>query len=204
LKGEISLDSIENLTVNEYLKKLAAPNFPGPASGSAAATAAAMAAALLEMSCEVTLNKDEQKSNLKECLKNAAAIRNHCLFLATEDMQAYAEVVKAAKLKKEFPEEYEIAMKNATDTLLSIVKNCESLLTQIEQAACICYIKVLGDLGGGAFLAEAAAAAAKQGVEINIHLLKDDDYKKNALESVRQSYKNCSETKDRIVATMAT
>jgi len=199
-RGAISLYSIDSLTVSEYLEKLAAPNFPGPASGSAAATVAAMAAALLEMSCQVTMNKDEQQRNLPKFLKTIEVIRKNCLYLATEDMKAYAEVVRATKSKKEFPDEYEVAMKNATEPLVSIVKNCDSILVRIEQVVSTCYIKVLGDLGGSAYMAEAAAAAAKQGVEVNLKLLYDKSYKKNVLNSVRESYRHCSETKDRIVA----
>lgn len=188
------------MTVNEYLEKLAAPNFPGPASGSAAATVAAIAAALLEMSCKVTINKDEQKRNLMKPLKNIEAIRKHCLSLATEDMKAFAEVIRTTKSKKESPDEYEAALKNATETLVAIVKNCDSILTQIERLVNTCYIKVLGDLAGSAYIAEAAAAASKQGVEFNLQLLHDEHYKKNVLSFVRESYRNISQTKDRIVA----
>ncbi|MDP4128023.1 MAG: cyclodeaminase/cyclohydrolase family protein [Bacillota bacterium] len=197
----IHLYSIDNLTVNEYLEKLAEPNFPGPASGSAAATIAAMAAALLEMSCEVTMKKDEQQSNLMETIKDMKEMRKHCLFLATEDMTAYAEVVRAMKAKKESPEKYEEAMKNATDTLVAIVKDSHSILTQIEKVIKTCFIKIWGDLAGSTYMAEAAAAAAKQGVEINLRLLHDERYKEEVQNLVLESYRNCAETKDRIIAT---
>lgn len=195
--------TIDNLTVHEYLEKMAEPSFPGPAAGSAAATTAAMAAALLEMACEVTMKKDEQKRNLAKTLKDIQDIRKHCLALATEDMKAYAEVVKATKSKKEFPEEYEVAMQKATDPLVAIVKNCNLILTEIEQVAKVCFVKVLGDLTGSAYMAEAAAAAAKGGVEVNLHLLHDEQYKENVLKVVGESYRNCYETKGRIIATIA-
>lgn len=202
-KGEFSLYSIDSSTVDEYLEKMAAPSFPGPASGCAAATSTAMAAALLEMSLEVTMKKNEQHRNLEESLKDIETIRKRCLILATEDMKAYAEVVKASKSKKEFPDKYQDAMKNAIDPLVSIVKNCELILTQVEHVVNICYIKVLGDLVGSAYMAEAAAGAAKYGVEVNLKLLHDNSYKNDVLNIVRESYRNSSEIKDRIVAAQA-
>jgi formiminotetrahydrofolate cyclodeaminase len=195
--------SIDSLIVSEYLEKMAEPGFPSPVGGSAVATSAAMAAALVEMACKVTMNKDEKKRNLMEPLKNVEAIRKHCLFLATEDMKALSEVIRVAKSKNEFPDEFEVAMKNATDTLVSIVRDCNSILTQIEQGANTWYIKVLGELAVSTYMAEAAAAAAKRAVEVNLHLLRDENYKKDVLNVINESYRKSSETKNRILAAMA-
>lgn len=162
-----------------------------------------MAAALLEMSCAATVKKDVQKRSLTDTMKAMEAVRKHCLFLATEDMRAYAEVVRAAKSKKEFPDLYEAVMKSATDTLVSIVKNCESILKQTEEVVGHCYAKVLGDIAGSAYMAEAAAGASKQGVEVNLRLLRDEHYKNEVLGIVRESCQNCSEAKNRILAAMA-
>jgi formiminotetrahydrofolate cyclodeaminase len=114
-------------------------------------------------------------------------------------MRAFADVIKASGSRGEFPDKYETAMKNATDTLVAILKNCESILTEIEHVFKIAYPKVLGDLAGGACLAEAAAAASKLGVEVNLGLIQDEEYRKRMLSFVRESYKNCVETKSRIV-----
>jgi len=140
---------------------------------------------------------------LAPSLKEAAAIRKHCLYLATEDMKAYAEVVSAAKAKQELPDRYEVGMQKATDTLAAIVSNCQALLKLIESLVEISYVKVLGDLGGSAHLAEAAAAAAKQGVQVNLGLVQDELYKKNVLTAVLESYKNSSAAKERIIAAIA-
>lgn len=197
------MDKIANLTVNDYLNKLAAPVFPGPAVGSAAATTAAMAAALVEMSYAITLKKDmKQLENLEAFIKELTDIRRLCLAIATEDVLAYGEVVKAAKLKKESPTEFERAMKRATDTLVAIVKNCESILTNIEQVVQTCYEKVLGDLAGSAFLAEAAANTARAGVEVNLQQISDQNYKKGVTASVQKSYKKCLAIKEKIIAKM--
>ena len=56
--------NIRNLTLEEYLEKIAEPSFPGPASGSVCATAAAMASAVVEMSCKASIKKDPQNQLL--------------------------------------------------------------------------------------------------------------------------------------------
>jgi formiminotetrahydrofolate cyclodeaminase len=200
LEGDDFLYSIDDLTVTEFLKKMSEPGFPRPLSGSAMAMTAAMAAALLEMGYRVTMKRDETKSYLVESLKNIEAVRRHCLYIANEDMNAFPEVMKAAKSKKEFPEEYETAVKNATETLAAIVKDCSIILTQLEQFAGVCHKPVLGDLAGSAYMAEAAGTAAKRVVEINLRMVRDEEYKRNTVDSVNENYKNILEAKDRIIA----
>jgi len=196
-----SLETIANLTVKDYLAQLAAPVFPAPAVGSAAATTAAMAAALVEMSSEITRKKDrKQEKELGKLIEELQTIRQHCLALATEDMAAYWEVVQANKEKEEFPAAHEAAMKKATDTLVAVVKDCEFILTSIEELIPTCYKKVLGDLLGSTYLAEAAANTARRGVEINLQVINDQNYIKEAAASVRDSYQKCCEAKEKIIA----
>jgi formiminotetrahydrofolate cyclodeaminase len=199
-KVEMDLDQIDCLTVHEYLEKLAAPDFPGPASGSAAATVAAMAAALLEMSCKVTIRKGGE--DIPISLKHIEEVRNQCLALATDDMKTLAEVVKAANSKADFPDEYEEAMKNATNTLVSVVKNCEMILKGVEQFFHLSNKRVLGELAGSAMMAETAAAAAKYGIKINLSFIHDDIYKENVSAIVHESYQNSTEMKQRIERTI--
>jgi formiminotetrahydrofolate cyclodeaminase len=195
-KVEMAIDQIENLTVHEYIEKLAAPDFPGPASGSAAATVAAMAAALLEMSCKVTIKKGGK--NIPISLKQIEDVRNQCLALATEDMKKLSRIVKAAKSKTDFPDEYEEVMKGATNTLVSIIKSCEIILTGVEQFFLLSNKRVLGELAASANMAETAAASAKHGVKENLSLIQDELYKEKVWAIVRESYQNSTEMKQRI------
>lgn len=191
------MERVDDLMVHEYLEKLADPRFPGPASGSAASTVAAMAAALLEMSCKVTMKKVE--GNIPIALKEIEEIRHHCLALATEDIMVLAEVVQAAKSRKEEPKKYESAMRNATDPLVSLVKNCEFILRQIERLIPICNKRAVAELIGSTYMTEAALASAKLGVEVNLHLLHDENYKEIVQDIIKTSYSNCIEMKERIM-----
>lgn len=194
------MDRVDDLAVYEYLEKLAAPDFPGPASGSAVATVAAMAASLLEMAYKVTIKKGAE--HIPISLKDIENVRHQCLALATEDMKALEEVVKAAKLKAAFPDQYEKAMRNATEPLVSIVKNSETILTWIYQFIHVANKRVLGELVGSAHMAEAAAAAAKDGAEVNLTFIQDESYVKKVRTIVRESYRNSMEMKQQIQSIM--
>ena len=195
------MENIECLTVKDFLVQIALPTFPGPASGSVSATTAAMAASLLEMGIKITMRKDEKQCSLAKNLDYIENIRAQCISLATEDIEAYQEVIKASKSRKTHPEEFEVAMKNATETLVAIVRYSNIIITELEHLINTSYIKVLGgDLGGSAYMAEAAAAAAKLGVEINLRLIQDESYKTKKLKSINENYENCVETKERILS----
>nr|WP_320026269.1 cyclodeaminase/cyclohydrolase family protein [uncultured Acetobacterium sp.] len=193
------MDKIKDLTVDVYLKKMAVCDFPSPAAGSAAATAAAMAAALLEMSCDGSLRKHGENALLKESLAVGERLRTACLDLADEDIIAYSRVIAAAKDKKADPQAYQEAMKGATEPFLTILSHCHTLLVQIEKIIGSSFSRVLGDLVGGVYLAEAAAAASKSGVEVNLALITDPGFKEKHLPAARALYQACLDLKNDIL-----
>lgn len=191
---------ISDLTVADYLAKMAVCDFPGPAAGSAAATAAAMAAALLEMSCDGSLRKNGDSPLLVESMALGAAIRPACLELADTDMTAYGRVIVAAKNKAADWDAYETAMKAATEPFIEILRHCHRLLNQIEKVIKGCFSRVLGDLVGGAYLAEAAAVASKAGIDVNLMLIHDEDYQSRYQTEAVALYQACTSLKAEILA----
>ena len=165
---------IEAMTVEHYLDELALPRFPGPASGSAAATTASTAAALLEMSYHVTKKTSHYVMPIDEA--DIKRVRHHCLELATEDMEALEKLVHVMKSNKQGPDDYEQALKHATDPLVAIVSESRLILNYAEKLLPICDQRALAELTGCQAFAKAAMEAAKVGVESNLHLLKDDIY----------------------------
>ena len=194
------MENIKHLKLDEFLEKLASTDFPSPASGSAVAAVAAMSAALLAMSCKVTMKKDGE--NIPVSIHTIEENLQQCLIIGTEDIEALAVVIRKAKSKKEFPGEYEEAMKNATETLVSLVEKCELILIQIEQFIQSSSKKVYGELACSAYLAEAAAVSAKIGVESNLLLLQDELYKKRVLAHIRECSRNCVEIRNRVIGTI--
>lgn len=191
---------ISELTVAEYLKKMSVCDFPGPAAGSAAATAAAMAAALLEMSCDGSLRKNGDNPLLATSIAIGANLRQACLALADDDMMAYELVIAAAKNKANNREAYETAMKGATEPFMQILRHCHSLLAQIKNVINGSFSRVLGDLVGGAYLAEAAAAASKSGIDVNLMLIGDKDYQSRYQIEATALYQACANLKAEILA----
>ncbi|MDD3306603.1 MAG: DUF924 family protein [Acetobacterium sp.] len=191
---------ISELTVADYLTKMSVCDFPGPAAGSAAATAVAMAAALLEMSCDGSLRKNGANPLLTESIALGAEIRKAGLILADTDMTAYGQVIVAAKNKANDREAYEAAMKDATEPFIEILRHCHSLLDQIEKVIKGSFSRVLGDLVGGAYLAEAAAVASKSGIEVNLMLISDEDYKTRYQTEAVTLYQACADRKAKILA----
>ncbi|MBP8031541.1 MAG: cyclodeaminase/cyclohydrolase family protein, partial [Acetobacterium sp.] len=191
---------ISELTVADYLAKMSVCDFPGPAAGSAAATAAAMAAALLEMSCDGSLRKNGENPLLAESIAIGTAVRQACLILADTDMTAYGQVIVAAKNKATDWEAYETAMKGATEPFIQILRHCHRLLVQIEKVIKGSFSRVLGDLVGGAYLAEAAAVASKSGIDVNLMLIHDAEFKTRYQTEAQTLYQACTEIKAAILA----
>ena len=190
---------ISQLSVEDYLEKMAICDFPGPAAGSAAATSAAMAAALLEMSCDGSLRKNPENQLLKESIVIGTHARQACLNLADADMEAYGQVIQAAKIKEINPQGYEMAMKQATEPFIGILDSCHTILRQIEIVIASSFSSVLGDLVGGVYLAEAAAAAAKSGIEVNLALISDSAFREKHLSEARTCYQTCFDLKAEIL-----
>ncbi|MBB6446757.1 cyclodeaminase/cyclohydrolase family protein [Bacillus benzoevorans] len=191
------MESAGHMELDEFLEKLASPDFPSPASGSAIAMVAAIAAAILEMSCKATIKKGGE--DLPISLHTIEETRHQCLSLATKDMEKLAEVLRLTKCKEDSPGKYEVAMKNATDTFVSLIAKCEIILTQTERFIHRSSKKVYGELANSAYMAEAAAVSAKLGVESNLLLLQDEIYKENTRTIIRERCRNCVETRKRII-----
>ncbi|RBP66678.1 formiminotetrahydrofolate cyclodeaminase [Alkalibaculum bacchi] len=191
--------NIRNLTLEEYLEKIAEPSFPGPASGSVCATAAAMASAVVEMSCKASIKKDPQNQLLIDVTEKMKRLKAHCLRLADDDMKAFGEVIKGTKKKKEFPNQYEDLLQKATDPLVAILEGCEQILVEIQKIHKESYAKVLGDLAGAVYLSEGAAIAVKKAIEVNLTYLSDMAYTERVKETVETLYENCSKIKNSVI-----
>lgn len=191
------MESIDHLKVKEYLDKLAEPSFPGPASGSATATTIATGSALLEMAYKVTVKKGEGRVSIN--LKEIEAVRRQTLNLATEDVEVLAGIIQAAKYRKESPDKYQLAMIEGTDTLVAIAQNGAFILEQMEQLIPICNKRVFAELIAGAYMTEAAVQSVILGVETNLYLLQDGEYKEKVQAEMNTISENCSDIKVRIM-----
>ncbi len=129
-------------------------------------------------------------------------LKAHCLDLADDDMNAFGEVIKGTRKKKESPDQYEAILQKATDPLVAILESCEVILMEIEKVQKESYTKVLGDLAGAVYLSEGAATAVKKGIEVNLTYLSDIAYKERIRENIEKTYDNCSKLKNQVMNEM--
>ena len=86
-------------------------------------------------------------------------------------------------------------MKQATEPFIEILNFCHIILKEIEKVVASSFSRVLGDLVGCVYLAEAAAAASKSGIEVNVVLIDDLVFKEKHLPEARACYQACIDLK---------
>ncbi len=168
--------NLGQMQVEHFLLALGEEEFPTPASGSAAGMTAAIGAGLLAMSCRICLKKNPRSVHLRKTLDEALKIRQDCLRLANEDMHVFTRVLSAMKHRRSRPEPYGEAIREATGTLMSIVRQCRRLLEYTVWIVEHCSRTMYEDLGTVAHLAEAAAMAAALGARGNARMVPDPGY----------------------------
>lgn len=177
--------SFSEITVSEFLDRLASPS-PAPGGGSAAAFSGALAAALIAMVCRLTLDKkgyEDVSPELEAIIPRAEEKRRILLSLIDADAAAYEQVIAKYKLPKENEEqksgrtrEVQAALKTAAEIPLEIASACAAVLDMVLPVAAKGNKNAESDAGAAALLAEAGLRAAAMNVEINLGLIKDPAY----------------------------
>ncbi|WKY47865.1 DUF924 family protein [Eubacteriaceae bacterium ES3] len=195
---ENNMEKLSDLTIDEFLEKLSICKFPGPAAGSAVGTIQAITAALMKMACCCTLKKDPENSICKASIEVAEALQADALIQSEADILAYMEVIRAGKSNE--PQSYQQAMEGAIGPFTNLLDNCYQLLIEVQKILQDSYSLVLGDLVICASLAEAVAAAAKAGIDINSMSLTDQNVKQKILKNASERYQLCLGLKEAILA----
>jgi formiminotetrahydrofolate cyclodeaminase len=152
---------LQELTIEEFLEKLAARK-PTPGGGSVAALSGALSAALVSMAAEFSQNKDlsEQARTLMKTLTH----------LIDRDAEAFA----ARDLRE------------ATQVPLQTAKQSYAVLKLAAALVETCNPKVITDVGVAAKMAEAAVEGAMLNVKINLASIGDEDYKREVLREAEE------------------
>ena len=171
-------------TISEYLKE-AASDEPTPGGGSVSALAGALASAMSEMAGNFTVGKDKYadvETDVRRCLKRLELSRQKLVTLADADANAYSGVGQAYSMPKETAEEktarndaIQHALREAMSVPLNIMRQCATIAETATELVEIANPNLLTDVGVSAVLAEAACAAARLNVEINLKFLEDED-----------------------------
>jgi formiminotetrahydrofolate cyclodeaminase len=172
-------------TVQSFLAELAAPT-PAPGGGAAAALSGALGAALVSMVCRLTIgrkNYEEASADLEPILTRAETRRGELLELMEADAAAYDTVISKYKLPKETEADktsrhaaIQTALKEAAEIPFQVAGACADVLDMLLPVAAKGNKNAASDAGAAALLTEAGLRAAVLNVEINLGLIKDQDY----------------------------
>jgi len=165
-----------------YLDDAAAKK-PAPGGGSVSALAGALAAAMGEMSANFTAGNKKFAAvddEVRSLLGELQSCRHALLDLLDRDVAAYGAVDRAysmprgtdaerAARRKALP----AALRGAMQAPLDVMRRCARVADLADRLADLGNPNLITDVGVSAILAEAACAAARLNVEVNLKYLKD-------------------------------
>jgi formiminotetrahydrofolate cyclodeaminase len=203
----LSYGSLRDLTLTQFGEKLASSD-PVPGGGSASAVAASLAASLVAMVATLSQNRPKyaDHASLHEmAIPSATALATELLNLADEDAAAYAACAFALKLPKEAFADQEFRAQQikatarvAAEVPLRCVERCHDVLVLAEALAGRSNVNASSDLRVAALLAEAAGHGAAENVLVNIPLIGEDDWTRQAEARTRELLARISELKDQV------
>ena len=202
-----SYGSFRDLTLTEFGEKLASSE-PVPGGGSASAVAASLAASLVAMVATLSQNRPRYASHValhEMAIPVANRLARDLLDLADEDAAAYAACAMALKLPreafadKEFrDQQVKATARVAAEVPLRAVERCHDVLVLTEALAGRSNVNASSDLRVASLLAEAAGHGAAENVLVNLPLIGEDDWTRQAEARVRELLTQISELKDQV------
>lgn len=199
--------TFRDLTLAEFAGRLASSD-PVPGGGSASAVAAALGASLVVM--VATLSQDRPKyadhgSLYAAVLPMARRLSDELFAIADEDAEAYAACAIALKLPREAFADKEIrdaqvraTARVAAEVPLRCVERCRTVLALAEALAGRSNVNASSDLRVAALLCEAAGHGAAENVLVNIPLIGEDDWTREAEFRVAALLREISDLKERV------
>ncbi len=160
------------LSINEYLNRLASAD-PTPGGGSAAAVSAALGAALGSMVAAIS-SRTRDATKLEPIATACAAHRQTFLQLAEEDEQAFNKVMAALRLSKEDSDRQETLERSLSDAAgvpLRTAETCMELLSTLSRLTELSTRHCVSDVGAAAHLSLASLRAALLNVHVNLSLM---------------------------------
>lgn len=198
-------------TVTEFCDELAS-NSPAPGGGSVAALAGAVGASLTAMVCNLTIGKKkyaDADSEMQDVLVRANELRGQFLRIVDTDTQAFEAIMTAYALPKETDEqrstrngEIQRATMRATESPLSVMRLCREALELTGAVAVRGNQNAVSDAGVSALMLGAASEAAALNVRINLPLLHDERFVKNARDEMLRLESEVSDLEDRVLSTV--
>jgi formiminotetrahydrofolate cyclodeaminase len=206
-----NMSEIKNLSLDEFLDKLASRDAT-PGGGSAAAVMGAQSAALTSMVCNLTIGKAQYaqvEKDMQALLQQSEALRERLTAMIQEDVEVFDQLMACYRLPKNTEQEkversakIQSVLKQATQVPLDCAKACAEAIRLSQIAAEKGSLGVISDAGVAVMAGYAGLKSAALNVYINIGSLKDQSFaqqKQQELEAVLSAAEVQSEEIYRLV-----
>lgn len=191
---------------------VAASDAPTPGGGSVSALVGALGVAMTAMVGNLTVGKPkfaEVEQQVKEITGAAYFIMNKLEKLVAADIAAFGRFMEVYRLPKNTEEEkarreelMQKALKTATDTPLEVARTLKEALEITEKLAHLGNKMAISDAGVAAYICEAAINAVLLSADINIPMIKDQDYVNQVLAEKEKIVSEAKALKEKAVATV--
>jgi len=189
---------------------IAASDAPTPGGGSVSALVGALGVAMTAMVGNLTVGKPkfaDVEPQVKEITGAAYFIINKLEKMVSADIAAFGKFMEVYRLPKNTDEEksrreelMQKALKTATDTPMEIARTLLEALVITEKLSRIGNKMAISDAGVAAYICEAAVNAVLLSADINIPMIKDQDYVNKVLAEKAQIVAEARRLKEAAVA----
>jgi len=189
---------------------ISASDAPTPGGGSVSALVGTLGVAMTAMVGNLTVGKPKFKDvepEVKEITGAAYFIINKLEKLVAADIAAFGKFMDVYRLPKNTEEEkakreeqMQKALKTATDTPMEIARTLLEALVITDKLSKIGNTMAISDAGVAAYVCEAALNGVLLSADINIPMVKDEEYVKNIIAEKEQLVAKAKELKDKAVA----
>ncbi len=190
-----------------------ASSAPTPGGGSVSAICAAFAASMASMVGNLTIGKkkyrdvEEQVSVIRD---KAVSLMSRFESLVDEDIAVFQKFMDAYKLPRNTSEEkqhrnevVQQALKDATETPLKTARACVELLEIVCEISPIGNQMAISDAGVAAYLGEASLRAVLLSADINIPMIKDQEFVQQAIKEKEALIEKAYKLKEKAVSVVA-
>ncbi len=187
----------------DFIEKLSTKE-PTPGGGGASALLGAVAAALASMVAGLTSGKKkyaEYQDDIERIIKNMNFEIKVFLALIDKDAEGFLPLSRAYAIPKDSPEReavLEQALAVAAQTPFEILKECDKLLSVLDELTVKGSRLALSDVGVAAAACRAAADGAAMNVYANTGLMKKRDYADELNEMTMAYQRRCRDMCDKV------
>lgn len=191
---------------------LSASDAPTPGGGSVAALVGTLGVAMTAMVGNLTVGKTkyrEVEPEVKQIIEDANLIMHRLEYLVDADIIAFEQYLAAIKLPKNTEEEIvlreEMMQKTVQGAIDVPMVTARVLLQALEitnRLAKLGNKMPISDVGVAAYVCEAALHAVLLNADINLPMVKDEDYARQVLAEKEQLSTNATALKEQALATV--